>query len=90
MDPKCQLYCCDTFEGFKKEDLEKEKEVAPNHTWTEGNFLDTSPESVGSYIGDGDKPDNAVMVKGWFPESFIKAGLDEKKMAVCAFRYGPI
>ena len=78
MDKSQTLYCCDTFEGFEKSDLEAEREVSPNHTWTVGNFIETSPEAVGAYIGDGQKPKNVEIIKGWFPKSFEDANLSSK------------
>ena len=77
MDQTRTLFCIDTFEGFVEKDLEEEKLVAPNHNWSVGNFPETSPERVGNYIGDGRKPDNVTLIKGWFPEAF--AGLEERR-----------
>jgi O-methyltransferase len=76
MDKTRELFLLDTYEGFVAQDLEAEKQVVPGHTWTVGNFLDTSPEFVARYVGDGTPPANVHTVKGWFPESF--KGLEDR------------
>ena len=76
MDPSRSLYCLDTFEGFKEQDLKVEATVYYSR-WEVGGFAPTSPEMVGTYIGDGKTPDNLKLIKGWFPDTF--AGLEDKK-----------
>jgi hypothetical protein len=77
MDPSRTLYCIDTFEGFVESDLQAEKTVNPASTWQVGNFLETSPEYVASYVGDGIPPANFKAIKGWFPQAY--AGLEERR-----------
>lgn len=70
MDPSRTLFCIDTFEGFVDSDLVAEKHINPASTWQPGNFLDTSPEYVSTYVGDGTPPLNFKPIKGWFPDSY--------------------
>lgn len=76
MDPSRTLYCIDTFEGFVESDLQVEKTVNPASTWQVGNFLETSPEYVSRYVGDGVPPSNFKAIKGWFPQAY--AGLEDR------------
>jgi O-methyltransferase len=76
MDPSRTLFCIDTFEGFVDSDLVAEKYINPAITWQPGNFLDTSPEYVATYVGDGTPPPNFKPIKGWFPESY--QGLEDR------------
>ena len=50
MDPSRKFHLYDTFEGFKKEDLEHETGEAA--AYTTRNFADTSLEAVKHYLGD--------------------------------------
>jgi hypothetical protein len=70
MDPSRTLYALDTFEGFDARDIKIEKKIYQND-WTVGNFLPTSTQAVGAYVGNGTPPANLRLVKGWFPESFV-------------------
>ena len=62
--PGRTLYLFDTFEGFNKADVEKEKEN--NFSSGEQNFSDTSVESVLKLMP---YPDQCKPFKGFFPES---------------------
>lgn len=64
-----KLFCFDTFEGFTEADVATEKAIYDNG-WTAGGFESTSVEQVGRFIGSGETPENLVLVKGWFPDSF--------------------
>ena len=75
MDRSKNFFCFDTFEGFKEKDLIEERKIYANN-WHEGNFLETSPESVRNYI-TSEATNNLHMVQGWFPESF--EGYENKK-----------
>lgn len=77
MDPSRTLYCIDTFEGFVESDLAVEKTVNSSCTWHVGNFLETSPEYVCNYVGDGVPPSNFRAIKGWFPQAY--AGLEDRR-----------
>jgi O-methyltransferase len=66
MDSTRTLYALDTFEGFDNRDLSVEAAHYAS-PWRAGNFLPTSVEGVGAYVGD---PTNLKIVKGWFPDSF--------------------
>lgn len=80
MDPSRTMYCIDTFEGFVESDLHAEKTVNPASTWQVGNFIETSPEYVSRYVGDGLPPANFRAIKGWFPQAY--AGLED-----CLWRF---
>jgi len=69
--PERKLYLFDTFEGFAKEDLDKET-VKPGIC---PDFSDTSVETVLSVLPH---PENAVIVKGRFPDSLENTELPEK------------
>lgn len=76
MDPNRTLYALDTFEGFDNRDLSVEAKHYAS-PWQAGNFLPTSVEGVGAYVGDGACPANLRIVKGWFPDSF--QGLEDRR-----------
>lgn len=71
MDPECQLYCFDTFEGFSEPDIVVEHELYKSN-WTVGNFQPTSVAEVRERILNGDETpaDRLSIVKGWLPEAF--------------------
>ena len=62
--PDRTLYLFDTFEGFNKSDIEKEKEQ--NFSTGAQSFSDTSVEQVLSLMPH---PDQCRAIKGFFPES---------------------
>lgn len=62
--PDRRQYYLDTFEGFTKEDLEAERSVTGQDHFRD--FSDTGVELVKSRLSH---PENAVLIKGHFPES---------------------
>jgi hypothetical protein len=79
MEPGKTLYALDTFEGFDQKDIDAESAIR-THGWRTGEFLPTSPEGVARYVGDGKRPRNLKVIKGWFPDSF--KGLED-----CRWRF---
>jgi predicted O-methyltransferase YrrM len=77
MDPTRTLFCIDTFDGFVERDLAVERRINPSCTWRVGNFLETSCEYVGTYVGDGMTPSNFKPIKGWFPSAY--EGLEDRR-----------
>jgi O-methyltransferase len=73
MDPSRTLYSLDTFEGFDERDIAIEK-TKYNYDAAQEWFSRPTPENVGRYVGDGERPPNLEIIKGWFPDSF--AGLE--------------
>lgn len=78
MDPKADLYCFDTFEGFASKDVSIELNQTGDKVKS-GYFSDTSLEQVASHIisGSENRKDKLKLVKGYFPETFT--GLENKK-----------
>ena len=69
--PDRKLYLFDTFEGFDAEDLKKEETVPGKHP----DFADTSEETV---LSELPYPENAVIIRGHFPDSLKGQDLPEK------------
>lgn len=67
-----KLYLFDTFEGFAEEDVNKEKMEGLSEA-KRGWFEDTSVELVLSKMPH---PENAIIYKGYFPDT-VKDGLDD-------------
>lgn len=63
--PERQIYLFDTFEGFKERDLELEPENCGRKA-RKGDFSDTSIELVRKVLP---RPEQAVFVPGYFPDS---------------------
>ncbi len=68
--PDRKLYLFDTFEGFAKEDLDKEESAVSIHP----DFSDTSEETVLAALPH---PQQAVIIKGHFPDSLEKVTEEE-------------
>jgi len=64
--PERRLYLFDTFAGFDKRDIDREK--FQNFSQVEQDFSDTSWEAVLSQMPF---PGNCIPVKGFFPESAV-------------------
>ena len=64
--PERKFYLFDTFTGFDKRDMEKEK--SKSFSQAGQNFSDTSLESV---LNRMPYPQNCIPVKGYFPESAV-------------------
>jgi O-methyltransferase len=62
--PDRKLYLFDTFRGFDKRDIEREK--SKQFSLAEQDFSDTSLEVV---LGQMPFPNNCIPVKGFFPDS---------------------
>ena len=73
MDQNQKLYIFDTFEGFAKTDVDKEKESTGFKT-NSGNFSDTSMDVVleNILLKNGSRKDSLILVKGFFPDTFMK------------------
>lgn len=69
------LYCFDTFFGFMSCDVIKEKEYSKIPV-NEGIFKETSESFVKDYILKGVDDERLVLVKGYFPDTFI--GLEDR------------
>lgn len=69
MDRRQVLHGFDTFEGFDQRDIDVERTLSKNN-WKKGNFLPTSKDTVGLFVGEGEWPANLNLVAGWFPDSF--------------------
>lgn len=69
--PDRKLYLFDTFEGFSEEDLAREETVPASHL----DFSDTSEETVLSALPH---PQQAVIIKGRFPDSLEKMTAEEQ------------
>lgn len=76
MDPTQTLFSFDTFEGFHERDIAVEH-LHYDAPWTKGNFAPTSVERIARYVGDGTRPANLTIIKGWFPDSF--RGLENRR-----------
>lgn len=63
--PERQIYLFDTFEGFKERDLELEPENCGRKA-RKGDFSDTSIELVRKVLP---RPEQAVFILGYFPDS---------------------
>lgn len=63
--PEASLYLFDTFEGFDKRDLNKEKEKQYSHM-PEKHLHMTTEELVKAKL---ENPDKAIIRKGYFPET---------------------
>ena len=64
MDPQRTFYLFDTFEGFAREDLEKESQK--DDRFSTKMFADTSVEDVQSYIRGNE---NIIFKPGYFPHT---------------------
>ncbi len=64
MDPTRDLHLFDTFDGFKKDDLQHEQST--DIKFSEDNFSDTSLEEVKAIVGASDK---LHFHKGFFPDT---------------------
>ncbi len=62
--PERKIVLFDTFAGFAEKDMEKEKEVSGQRRFRD--FSDTGTEAVRQIMP---YPENAVFVKGYFPDS---------------------
>ena len=81
-----KLFLFDTFKGFEKTDIEKEK--AEGLSFNGQDFSDTSIEKV---LGKMTSPGNCVVKKGLFPQTF--EGLEGEKfcfVSIDADLYEPI
>ena len=78
MDPKADLYCFDTFEGFASKDVGIELSETGDKVKS-GYFSDTSLDEVRDLIlkGNENRKEQLKLVKGYFPETFT--GLENKK-----------
>jgi O-methyltransferase len=78
MDPKADLYCFDTFEGFASKDVNIELSETGDKVRS-GYFSDTSLGQVSDLIiaGSENRKDKLHLIKGYFPDTFT--GLENKK-----------
>ena len=78
MDPKADLYCFDTFEGFASKDVDIEQSETGDQVKS-GYFSDTSLDQVANLITSGreSRENKLHLVKGYFPETF--KGLENNK-----------
>lgn len=75
MAENASLYCFDTFAGFPEASVRKESETTGLEVSTE-NFSDTSQAQVTETIVGQSSPQNLVLRKGEFPQTF--AGLEDR------------
>ena len=76
--PERKIYLFDTFEGFKERDLELEPENCGRKA-KKGDFSDTSMEMVRKALP---KPEQAIFVPGYFPDSIKTLEKDPGEFAL--------